>query len=153
MLGPKLLPSGDDGTLPWEELGRCDAVYFVSGDVAALRAARRARVLVAAARDLATLRRAGEEVDVLVGSGEDPGERFEPGELDPPPKIVVTTSGSLGGWVAAGRPLPGGAAARPDRGRLRLRRLASRPGSRTRSPPAARWTTPSSSPRAAARRS
>ena len=53
VLGPKLIPSGDDGSLPWEELGRCDAVYFVSGDVAAVRAARRSRVLVATARDLA----------------------------------------------------------------------------------------------------
>ena len=41
VLGDKLLPSGEDGSLPWEELGRCDAVYFVSGDTAALRAARR----------------------------------------------------------------------------------------------------------------
>jgi ribokinase len=104
VLGPKLVPSGDDAALPWAELARCDAVYFVSGDVSAVRAARRSRVLVAAARDLATLRRAEEEVDVLVGSGEDPGERFEPGELEPPPKIVVTTAGSLGGWVRPGGP-------------------------------------------------
>ncbi len=112
VLGPKLLPSGDDGSLPWEELARCDAVFFVSGDVAALRAARRSRVLVATARELATLKRGGEEIDVLVGSGEDPGERFEPGELEPPPRTVVTTSGALGGWVRPGgpfraAPLPG----------------------------------------------
>jgi ribokinase len=112
VLGPKLLPAGDDGSLPWEELGRCEAVYFVSGDIAALRAARRSPVLVAAARELATLRRAEEEIDVLVGSGEDAGERFEPGELEPPPRIVVTTAGALGGWVRPGgpfraAPLPG----------------------------------------------
>ncbi len=104
VLGPKLLPSGDDGSLPWEELARCDAVFFVSGDVAALRAARRSRVLVATARELATLKRGGEEIDVLVGSGDDPGERFEPGELEPPPRTVVTTSGALGGWVRPGGP-------------------------------------------------
>jgi ribokinase len=112
VLGPKLLPSGDDGSLPWEELAACEAVYFVSGDVAAVRAARRSRVLVATARELQTLRRAEEEVDVLVGSGEDPGERFEPGGLEPPPRTVVTTSGALGGWVRPGgpfraAPLPG----------------------------------------------
>jgi ribokinase len=104
VLGPKLLPSGDDGSLPWEELARCEAVYFVSGDVAALRAARRSRILVATARELGTLKRAEEEIDVLVGSGEDPGERFEPGELEPPPRTVVTTSGALGGWVRPGGP-------------------------------------------------
>jgi ribokinase len=112
VLGHKLLPSGEDGRLPWEELARCAAVYFVSGDVAALRAARRARVLVATTRELATLQRAGEELDVLVGSAEDTGENFEPGELDPPPKTVITTSGGLGGWVRPGgpfraAPLPG----------------------------------------------
>jgi ribokinase len=104
VLGAKLLPSGEHAALPWELLGRCDAVFFVSGDVTALRAARRARVLVATARELTTLRRSGEQVDVLVGSGEDPGERFEPGELDPPPHAVVTTSGSLGGWMQPGGP-------------------------------------------------
>jgi ribokinase len=104
VLGDKLLPSGEDGSLPWEELARCDAVYFVSGDVAALRAARRCEVLVAAARELPTLRHAGVPVDVLVGSGEDAAERFEPGELDPEPGIVVTTAGALGGWIRPGGP-------------------------------------------------
>ena len=112
VLGEKLLPSGEDASLPWEELTRCDAVYFVSGDVAALRAARHCDVLVATARELPTLRRAGVPVDVLVGSGEDAAERFEPGELDPEPQIVVTTSGALGGWIRPGgpfraAPLPG----------------------------------------------
>jgi ribokinase len=112
VLGDKLLASGEDGTLPWEELARSDAVYFVSGDVAALRAARRCEVLVATARELATLRRAAVPVDVLVGSGEDAAERFESGELDPEPPIVVTTAGGLGGWIRPGgpfraAPLPG----------------------------------------------
>jgi ribokinase len=112
VLGDKLLPSGEDGSLPWEELARCEAVYFVSGDIAALRAARRSPVLVATARELATLRRAAVQVDVLVGSGEDAAERFESGELDPAPQIVVTTAGALGGWIRPGgpfraAPLPG----------------------------------------------
>src|SRR5881396_1394081 len=50
------------------ELRGLDAVYFVSGDVQALHHARLARVLVATARELATLREAGVELDVLVGS-------------------------------------------------------------------------------------
>lgn len=104
VLGEKLLASGEDGTLPWEELRRCDAVYFVSGDVAALRAARNSPVLVATARELATLRRAAVEVDVLVGSGEDAAERFESGNLEPEPRIAVTTAGHLGGWIRPGGP-------------------------------------------------
>src|SRR5438876_3012108 len=46
VLGDKLLPSGENGSLPWEELRRCDAVYFTGGDLAALRAARHCPVLV-----------------------------------------------------------------------------------------------------------
>src|SRR3989440_12299090 len=88
VLGDKLLPSGEDGSLPWEELRRCAAVYFVSGDVAALRAARSCDILVATARELATLRRAGVQVDVLVGSGEDAAERVGPGGLAPGPAVV-----------------------------------------------------------------
>ena len=112
VLGRKHVPSGDDASLPWEKLLRCDAAYFVSGDVNALTAARKARVLVATARELATLARGHELLDALVGSGEDAGERFEPGMLDPEPGAVVTTSGSLGGWIRPGgpfraAPLPG----------------------------------------------
>ena len=112
VLGDKLLPAGEDGSLPWEELRRCDAVYFVSGDVAAARAARNCAVLVATSRELTTLRRADVQVDVLVGSGEDAAERFEAGQLEPAPQIVVTTAGALGGWIRPGgpfraAPLPG----------------------------------------------
>ena len=112
VLGDKLRPSGEDGSLPWEKLRRCAAVYFVSGDAAALRAARHCAVLVATARELETLRRAAVQVDVLVGSGEDAAERFESGELEPAPQIVVTTAAGLGGWIRPGgpfraSPLPG----------------------------------------------
>ena len=111
-LGDKLRPRGGDSRLPWHELRGLDAVYFVSGDVQALHHARLARVLVATARELATLREAGVELDVLVGSGEDEGELYHPGDLDPPPRAVVTTSGGLGGWLQPGgpfrpAPLPG----------------------------------------------
>jgi ribokinase len=104
VLGEKLRASGEDGSLPWEELGRCDAVYFVAGDVAALRAARHCSALVAAAREVPMLSRGGVQIDVLVGSGEDPAERFEIGELQPEPRIVVTTAGGLGGWIRPGGP-------------------------------------------------
>lgn len=104
VLGPKLRPSGEDGSVPWELLARCDAVYFTGGDVAAVRAARRASVLVATARELATLHRAREALDALVGSGEDDAERFDTAGLDPPPKLLVSTAGPLGGWMRPGGP-------------------------------------------------
>jgi ribokinase len=112
VLGQKLRPRGGDSRLPWRELAGLDAVYFVSGDAEALHHARLARALVATARELPTLREAGVQLDALVGSGEDEGELYRPGELEPPPHVVVTTAGPLGGWVQPGgpfrpAPLPG----------------------------------------------
>jgi ribokinase len=104
VLGQKLRPRGGDSRLPWRELAGLDAVYFVSGDADALRHARLARVLVATSRELETLREADVQLDALVGSAEDEGEVYRPGDLDPPPRIVVTTSGALGGWVQPGGP-------------------------------------------------
>ena len=112
VLDQKLRPRGGDSRLPWRELVGLDAVYFISGDAEALHHARLARVLVATARELPTLREAGVQLDALVGSGDDEGELYRPGELEPPPHVVVTTSGGLGGWVQPGgpfrpAPLPG----------------------------------------------
>jgi ribokinase len=104
VLGDKLVPSGGDSRLPWHELAGADAVFFVSGDAEAVHAGRRARMLVATSRELPTLQSAAAELDVLVGSGEDEGEIYRPGDLDPPPKVVVTTSGPLGGWMQPGGP-------------------------------------------------
>ena len=104
VIGEKARPRGDDGSLPWELLDDTDGVYFTAGDVSALRQARRARVLVATARELATLQAAAVELDALVASGDDEAERYHAGDLDPPPKLVVSTAGALGGWAQPGGP-------------------------------------------------
>ena len=104
VIGEKPRPSGGDGMLPWEELEQADGVFFTAGDAEAVRQARRARVLVATARELPTLHAAGVELDALVASGDDEAERYQAGDLDPPPKLVVSTAGSLGGWAQPGGP-------------------------------------------------
>jgi ribokinase len=101
LMGPKLHPHGTD-PLPWGELADVDAVYFTAGDSGALRAARQARVLVATARELPTLLDAQVELDALVRSSLDPSEQYEPGQLDPVPKLVVSTMGRQGGSFVAG---------------------------------------------------
>jgi ribokinase len=115
VIGDRIVPHGDD-PLPWELLDETDGVYFTGGDPGALRAARRARALVATPRADATLLAAGVELDALVRSGSDAGERLDPARLHPPPRYVVTTSGGRGGrWEAAdgtsgtweAAPLPG----------------------------------------------
>jgi ribokinase len=113
VIGSRLGPAGDD-PLPWDELADTDAVYLTAGDAGAVRAARRAGALVSTARGLGTLREAGVRLDALVASSNDPGERYEPGELDPAPRYVMRTAGPEGGsydgeesgrWRAT--PLPG----------------------------------------------
>jgi ribokinase len=103
-VGQKLRPRGHDDRLPWHELGEMDAVLFVAGDVDALVLARRSRVLTAVTRELDVLRRGGVQLEALIGSGEDDAERYRPGDLDPPPSLVVSTSGALGGWMQPGGP-------------------------------------------------
>jgi ribokinase len=114
VIGRKLIPHSAD-PLPWAELDEVAGVYLCGGDPGAVREARRARALVATARELPTLREAGVELDALVQSSTDESERYRPGDLDPPPRVVVTTENREGGhyvegdrkgrWQAA--PLPG----------------------------------------------
>jgi ribokinase len=115
VIGSRLGPRGND-PLPWHELAETDAVYFTAGDAPAVRAARAARVLVGTARGLETIAEAGVELDALVSSSRDAGERYEKGDLEPSPRLVVLTAGSSGGAfeTADGRrgswdatPLPG----------------------------------------------
>jgi ribokinase len=73
-------------------------------------------MLVASVRAKATLAAAGVQLDVLVSSTRDEGERYSVGEIEPAPTLIVRTAGSAGGslvavdgstteWAAA--PLPG----------------------------------------------
>jgi ribokinase len=108
------------GPLP---LAGYDAVFFVSGDAEALRSARAARFLAATPRELPTLREAGVPLDLLVGSGRDPGEAYDGGlevatlvqtdgarggvangeryEAQPPPAAVADTYGAGDSFAAA----------------------------------------------------
>ena len=101
VIGERLVAHGDD-PLAWDELARCDGVYITGGDAASVRAARRARVVVATSRVLPLLRDAAIQLDALVGSASDPAERYD-GDLVPPPRLVVRTDGARGGtWYEAG---------------------------------------------------
>ena len=115
VMGDRVGPRGDD-RLPWTELAGLDGVYFTAGDADAVRAARAARTLVATARTIEPLAAAGVPLDMLVSSSRDAGERYAPGDIEPPPRLVARTAGAAGGvvetpdgstssWTAA--PLPG----------------------------------------------
>lgn len=103
--------------LPWDEVADFDAVFFTGGDPEALRAARDARVLTATPRAIGAIAAAGVELDVLIASATDRGERVDAASLRPRPRHVVLTRGAEGGrwegatgeaghWAAAALPGP-----------------------------------------------
>ncbi len=115
VIGDRMGPRGEDD-LPWRELEGADAVYFTAGDAAAVRRARQARTLVATVRAIDALAAAGVELDMLVASANDAGERYVTGGIQPSPRLIARTDGASGGsleeadgttahWQAA--PLPG----------------------------------------------
>jgi ribokinase len=114
-LGERLEPNGDDEGVPWGELEGIDAVYFTAGDLGALRAARKARILVASPRAIDAVGH-GVPLDALVLSEEDTVEQREAAQARDEAELVAWTEGKRGGffrersggsgrWTAA--PLPG----------------------------------------------
>jgi ribokinase len=115
VIGDRMGPRAEDA-LPLAELEGADAVYFTAGDAAAVRRARGAGTLVATVRAIEALAAARVQIDVLVSSASDAGERYRAGDIEPPPRLVARTEGPAGGrletaegiathWEAA--PLPG----------------------------------------------
>ena len=95
-LGERLQPLAED-PLPWDEVASVDVVFLTAGDVAAVHAARRARVLVATSRVMGLLAAADVPLDALVGSGRDPSERLDLSVLSHRPGLLVRTDGRDGG--------------------------------------------------------
>jgi ribokinase len=94
--GSRLEPVGDDEEVPWGALAGLDAVYFTAGDLDALRAARKARVLVASPRAVDALGQ-GVQLDALVLSGNDAVERRLTARAQDEANLVVFTEGAHGG--------------------------------------------------------
>jgi ribokinase len=96
VIGDRLVPSGDD-ELPWGRLAEMDAVYFTGGDVAALRAARAVKTLVATPRAREAMTGSNVTLDALVRSGDDKGEQDDPERLGWSTRMTITTRGANGG--------------------------------------------------------
>ena len=95
-VGERLEPRGGD-PLPWQILERIEAVYVTAGDEDALRAARRARVVVASPRAGHVLAESGVKLDALVFSDRDELESSFARALEPRPTLLVATRGADGG--------------------------------------------------------
>ena len=96
VLGERLAPHGTD-LLDWTMFEEADVVYLTAGDQEAVHIARRASILVATTRILSLLAEAHVHFDAVIGSARDESERYETGDLDPPPTLAVRTEGSRGG--------------------------------------------------------
>ena len=94
--GERLQARGADAQLPWKELARMDAVYFTAGDVAALQAARAARVLVASPRARDALGH-GVRLDALILSDDDEIEARAAEGVEREADAVLRTRGERGG--------------------------------------------------------
>src|SRR5438445_460498 len=87
---------GEDAEVPWSELGGMDGVDFTAGDVAALQAARAARVLIASPRARDALGH-GVRLDALVLSEHDAIERRAAQRARRDADLLVRTDGERGG--------------------------------------------------------
>jgi len=103
VIGDRLTPSLEDD-LPWEALGECDGLFVTAADAQLLKACRSAAVLAATPRvGMPVLKQAGICLDALIGSGLDPSECVDLGQLNPAPHTLIRTEGAAGGFS-----LPGG---------------------------------------------
>ncbi len=100
-LGERLEPSGEDSGLHWAELADMDAVYFTAGDLAALRAARRAPRLTASPRAWHALGH-GIQLDALIMSSSDASEQAGFLRVHDDARLIVRTEGARGGSLFAG---------------------------------------------------
>jgi ribokinase len=95
-IGERLEPRGDD-PLPWQILERVEGVYVTAGDEGALRAARRAGVVVASPRAGHVLAESEVKLDALVFSDRDELESSFARALEPRPALMIATRGADGG--------------------------------------------------------
>lgn len=102
VIGDRLQPTSKD-PLPWEELCEYDGIFFTAGDFQAIKLSRKAKLLVLTPRvGIETINQANEKIDLIVGSGLDPDEKFNHNILNIKPKFIISTKGSNGGEVWPG---------------------------------------------------
>jgi ribokinase len=90
-----------DDPLDWDELADFDGVFYTGDDPRTVVAGRRARVLVATARRLASVVASRVRVDVLAASAHDRGERYDLAALPVRPSLCIWTEGADGGRYLA----------------------------------------------------
>ena len=99
VIGERLQPIASDN-LPWDDMKNYDGIYVTATDKEGIRLARGAKFLSATPRaGEQTLKNSKVKINVLIGSGLDPGEKINLEELEPKPDIYISTKGKLGGTI------------------------------------------------------
>tara|TARA_Y100001968_G_scaffold218310_1_gene200981 strand:- start:4890 stop:5735 length:846 start_codon:yes stop_codon:yes gene_type:complete len=97
VIGERLQPESKDD-LPWADLCNFDGIFISATDSKAIRFCRKAKFIAATPRvGITTLNESKVQLDLLVGSGLDPGEKFDLKEIKSVPRFVIKTKGSTGG--------------------------------------------------------
>ncbi len=98
VIGKRLQPCGADD-LPWDILDSYDGVFVTATDSEGLYKCRKSPFLAATPRvNLKTIEKASIYLDALIGSGLDPDEKVPKKYFSKPPKLIISTEGSLGGY-------------------------------------------------------
>ncbi|WP_320664752.1 PfkB family carbohydrate kinase [Prochlorococcus sp. MIT 1223] len=102
VIGERLQPNSRDD-LPWDELSGFDGIFFTAGDANAMKLSRKAKFLSATPRvGIDEINKSAVQLDVLIGSGLDIGEKYNIDEIKIRPKMRISTEGSKGGEVWPG---------------------------------------------------
>tara|TARA_Y100001968_G_scaffold261844_1_gene249831 strand:+ start:168 stop:1019 length:852 start_codon:yes stop_codon:yes gene_type:complete len=97
VIGERLQPTSKD-KLPWEELHSFDGIFISATDSETIELARKAKLIATTPRiGIKTINNANVRLDLLIGSGLDPGEKYEPKDIQIMPSIRIATAGSSGG--------------------------------------------------------
>ena len=102
VIGKRLQPTAKD-PLPWEDLQNFDGVFITAGDSEVITLCRKSNLLVATPRvGIQYLQESNVQIDLLVGSGLDPGEKYNPDQFSLKPKLRIATQGADGGIIWPG---------------------------------------------------
>mgnify|MGYP001231368563 CR=1 FL=1 len=96
IIGERLQPNSNDN-LPWEILNEYDGVFTTATDLKGLILCRKAKILTGTPRiDIEIIKQSNIQLDALIGSGLDSGEKFSKSNFKVLPKLIIKTKGEKG---------------------------------------------------------
>ena len=102
IIGERLSPNYLDN-LNWNILENMDGIFITAGDAEIFKTSRKAKTLCSTPRaGIKLINKSKIQLDALIGSNLDPGEKFHISQLKVIPKYIFKTEGEKGGIVIPG---------------------------------------------------